>query len=145
MPSELTLPTPRSPCLRSDTPLDSCLQSYPPPNSPRVHTPPQDETLDCFEQAVERLTPLLGKVEITNKCEDATPMLRPNSQRLEPRRWSISWSMKCTLHVLWLCLCQHSTVQLGSECIQIQSRGVGAARGGDEARRVCVRYSCPNR
>jgi len=85
MPSELALSTPRSPCLRSDTPLDSCHQSYTPPNSPRVHAPPQDETLDRFEQAVKRLAQVLGKVEATNKCEDATPGVTKDIEAEKPK------------------------------------------------------------
>ena len=60
-PAELALTAPRSPCL----------QSYTPPNSPRVQASLPVGALDRLEQTPDKLTQALEKIEITNKREDA--------------------------------------------------------------------------
>lgn len=75
MPLEMTLSTPCSPCLQSDTP----------PNSPGMNASSQVGSIGRFEQAIEKLVQVLGKLDTADKAEAAKPEAAEVTKADEPK------------------------------------------------------------
>ncbi len=104
-------------------------QEWPLPNSPRVYGSPRADTVECFEHAVEKLTPALEKVEATTKREDVESKPTNHVEDGKPKTRASKLEYKLVDEVYVPCfmvtIVLTSPVKLGYWYIQVQDRGFG--------------------